>query len=264
MMIAPLLASMSLVLAFAAALPAALPAQTTTGFLDRTVTVGTLRVQYQVYVPLTYDGHRKLPVILFMHGSGERGSDGLKQTQVGMPSQIRWHRDWFDAIVVMPQCPDDSVFRGVVAQAAFATLEKSVKEFHGDRDRLYVTGLSMGGYGVWQQLLDHPNVFAAAVTVSGGLTPSADMANLFVDTKGNEPFGYVAQQAKELPVWIFHGAQDDVVPVTQDRALVDSLRAAGSSPRYTEYPDVGHGAWDKAYGDEELWKWLFAQRLARR
>jgi len=259
MMIAPMLASMSLVLAF----DAALPAQTKTGFLDRTVTVGTLQMQYQVYVPLGYDGHRKLPVILFMHGSGERGSDGLKQTQVGMPSQIRWHRDWFDAIVVMPQCPDDSVFRGGVAQAAFAALEKSVKEFHGDRDRLYVTGLSMGGYGVWQQLVDHPGVFAAAVTVSGGLTPSADMANLFVDTKGEEPFGYLAQRAKDLPVWIFHGAQDDVVPVTQDRALVDSLRAVGASPKYTEYPDVGHGAWDKAYGDEELWKWLFAQRLDR-
>lgn len=166
MMIGPAFASISLALAFAAALPA----QTPTGFLDRTVAVGTLRMQYQVFVPLGYDGHRKLPVILFMHGSGERGSDGLKQTQVGMPSQIRWHREWFDAVVVMPQCPDDSVFRGAVAQAAFAALEKSVKEFHGDRHRLYITGLSMGGYGVWQQLVDHPGVFAAAVTVSGGLT----------------------------------------------------------------------------------------------
>lgn len=256
MIAVPALASMSLALALAAALPSRAP----TGFLDRTVTVHALTMKYQVYVPPGYDAHRKLPVILFMHGSGERGSDGLKQTQVGMPSQIRWHRDWFDAIVVMPQCPDDSVFRGVVAQAAFAAFEKSVKEFHGDRERLYVTGLSMGGYGTWQQLVDHPGVFAALVTVSGGLTPSADMANLFVDTKGNEPFGYVARAARDLPVWIFHGAQDDVVPVVQDRALVDSLRAAGASPRYTEYPDVGHGAWDKAYADEELWTWLFAQR----
>ncbi|MFI5243342.1 MAG: prolyl oligopeptidase family serine peptidase [Gemmatimonadales bacterium] len=252
-------ASVSLALALAAALPA----QSPTGFLDRSITVGALRMPYQVFVPLDYDGHRKLPVILFMHGSGERGSDGLKQTQVGMPSQIRWHRDWFDAIIVMPQCPDDSVFRGTAAEAAYAAFEKSVKEFHGDRDRLYVTGLSMGGYGVWQQLLDHPDVFAAAVTVSGGLTPSADMADLFVDTKGHEPFGYVAQRVKQLPVWIFHGALDDVVPPVQDRTLVDSLRAAGGSPRYTEYPDVNHGAWDKAYGDQELWTWLFAQRLVR-
>ncbi|MGH7622889.1 MAG: prolyl oligopeptidase family serine peptidase [Gemmatimonadaceae bacterium] len=250
------LASMMIALA----LPAALPAQRPTGFFDRTVTSGALEMKYQVYVPPDYDGKRKLPVILFMHGSGERGSDGLKQTQVGMPSQIRWHRDWFDAIVVMPQCPDDSVFRGVVAQAAFAALEKSVKEFHGDRDRLYVTGLSMGGYGVWQQLVDHPGVFAAAATVSGGLTPSADMANLFVDTKGNEPFGYVARAAMDLPLWIFHGAQDDVVPIVQDRALVDSLKAVGASPKYTEYADLGHGAWDRAYGDHELWIWMFAQR----
>jgi predicted peptidase len=245
------------------ALAAALPAQRPTGFLDRTVKVGALTMKYQVYVPDTYDRHRSLPVILFMHGSGERGSDGLKQTQLGMPAQIRWHRDWFNAIVVMPQSPDDSVFRGAVAQAAFAALEKSVKEFHGDRDRLYVTGLSMGGYGVWQQIVDHPGVFAAAVAVSGGLTPSADMDNLYVSVKGDDPYAFVAQQTKDLPVWIFHGGQDDVVPTVQARNLVDAMKAAGSSVRYTEYADVGHGAWDRAYADEEMWKWLFAQRLTK-
>jgi predicted peptidase len=245
----------------ACALGAALPAQRPTGFLDRTVTAGALTMKYQVYVPDAYDGHRSLPVILFMHGSGERGSDGLKQTQVGMPAQIRLHRDWFDAIVVMPQCPDDSVFRGTVAQTAFAAFEKSVKEFHGDRKRLYVTGLSMGGYGVWQQIVDHPGVFAAAVAVSGGLTPSADMANLYVGVKGDDPYAYVAEHTKGLPVWIFHGAQDDVVPTVQSRTLVAAMKAAGDSPHYTEYADLGHGAWDRAYGDEELWKWLFAQRL---
>ena len=248
---------------FACALAATGRAQQPTGFLDRTVTVGALTMKYQVYVPVSYDRHRSRPVILFMHGSGERGSDGLKQTEVGMPAQIRWHRDWFNAIVVMPQCPDDSVFRGVVAQAAFAAFEKSVKEYRGDRERLYVTGLSMGGYGVWQQIVDHPGVFAAAVAVSGGLTPSADMDNLYVSVQGDDPFAYVAQRTKDLPVWIFHGGQDDVVPTEQSRKLVAAMRAAGSSPRYTEYADLGHGAWDRAYSDEELWKWLFAQRLAK-
>jgi predicted peptidase len=244
------------------ALAAALPAQQATGFLDRTVTVGALTMKYQVYVPNTYDGRRTIPVILFMHGSGERGSDGLKQTQVGLPAQIRLHRDWFsDAVVVMPQCPDDSVFRGVVAQVAFAAFEKSVGEFHGDRERLYATGLSMGAYGVWQQIVDHPGVFAAAVAVSGGLTPSADMANLYVSVRGDDPFAYVAQVTRGLPVWIFHGGQDDVVPTVQSRKLVAAMKAAGSSPHYTEYADLGHGAWDRAFGDEELWKWLFAQRL---
>jgi predicted peptidase len=240
-----------------------LPGQRPTGFLDRTVKSGALTLKYQVYVPPEYDGHTSLPVILFMHGSGERGSDGLKQTQVGMPSQIRWHRDWFNAIVVMPQCPDDSVFRGVVADAVYAALEKSVKEFHGDRDRLYVTGLSMGGYGVWQEIVDHPGVFAAAVAVSGGLTPSADMDNLYVSVKGDDPFAAVAAQTTGLPIWIFHGAKDDVVPTVQSRNLVQAMRDAGTDVKYTEYPDVGHGAWDPAYADEELWKWLFAQRLVR-
>ena len=171
------------------ALAAALPAQQPTGFLDRTVTVGALTMKYQVYVPSTHDRHRRVPVILFMHGSGERGSDGLKQTQVGLPAQIRLHRDWFDdAIVVMPQCPDDSVFRGTVAQAAFAAFEKSVGEFHGDRERLYATGLSMGAYGVWQQIVDQPGGFAAAVAVSGGLTRSSEMANLYVSVRGVVPY----------------------------------------------------------------------------
>ncbi|HEV7704706.1 MAG TPA: prolyl oligopeptidase family serine peptidase [Gemmatimonadaceae bacterium] len=250
-------------IAVSCVLAAALPGQRATGFLDRTVKVGALTLKYQVYVPPTYDGHTSLPVILFMHGSGERGSDGLKQTQVGMPSQIRWHRDWFNAIVVMPQCPDDSVFRGVVADATFAALEKSVKEFHGDRERLYATGLSMGGYGVWQQIVDHPGVFAAAVAVSGGLTPSADMDNLFVSVKGDDPFAAVAQVTKGLPIWIFHGAKDDVVPTVQSRKLVQAMRDVGTDVKYTEYPDVGHGAWDPAYADEELWKWLFAQRLVK-
>jgi predicted peptidase len=251
------------IVTLACALTAALQAQRPTGFLDRTVTEGALTMKYEVYVPNTYDGHHSLPVILFMHGSGERGSDGLKQTQVGMPAQIRLHRDWFNAIVVMPQCPDDSVFRGVVARAAYEAFEKSVKEFHGDRERLYVTGLSMGAYGVWQQIVDHPGVFAAAVAVSGGLTPSADMENLFVSVKGDDPYAYVAQQTKDLPVWIFHGGQDDVVPTVQSRTLVAAMKAAGSSPRYTEYADLGHGAWDRAYGNEELWTWLFAQRLTK-
>ncbi len=250
-------------LAFVCALAVTLPAQKGTGFLDRTVKSGALALRYQVYVPQAFDGHTSLPVILFMHGSGERGSDGLKQTQVGMPSQIRWHRDWFNAIVVMPQCPDDSVFRGVVADATYAALEKSVKEFHGDRERIYVTGLSMGGYGTWQEIVDHPGVFAAAVAVSGGLTPSADMDNLFVSVQGDDPFAYVAERTKGLPIWIFHGAKDDVVPTIQAQRLVKAMRHAGTDVKYTEYPDVGHGAWEPAYANPELWKWLFAQRLGK-
>ncbi len=243
------------------ALAASLPAQTEKGFLDRTVRSGALTLKYQVYVPPLYDGHTSLPVILFMHGSGERGSDGIKQTQVGLPSQIRWHRDWFNAIVVMPQCPDDSVFRGMVADATFEALEKSVKEFHGDRERLYATGLSMGGYGVWQEIVDHPGVFAAAVAVSGGLTPSADMDNLFVSVKGDDPFVAIAALTKGLPIWIFHGAKDDVVPTVQAQKLVKAMRDAGTDVKYTEYPDVGHDSWDLAYADADLVKWLFQQEL---
>ena len=126
MTLSPVLSTIPVVCALAAALPAQRP----TGFLDRTVTVGALTMKYQVYVPNTYDGHHSLPVILFMHGSGERGSDGLKQTQVGMPAQIRLHRDWFNAIVVMPQCPDDSVFRGAVGSRIHRSVHRRGQGSH--------------------------------------------------------------------------------------------------------------------------------------
>lgn len=89
------------------------------------------------------------------------------------------------------------------------------------------------------------------------------MKELFVATKGDDPYAGVAAAAKDVPIWIFSGAKDDVVPAEQSRKLVDALEAAGGSPHYTEYADLGHGAWDRAYEDENLWKWLFAQRLGK-
>jgi predicted peptidase len=89
------------------------------------------------------------------------------------------------------------------------------------------------------------------------------MDNLFVSVKGDDPYAYVASQTKGLPIWIFHGAKDDVVPTVQAQRLVKAMRDAGTDVKYTEYPDVGHGAWEPAYADEELWKWLFAQRLTK-
>ena len=147
----------------------------------------------------------------------------------------------------MPQCPDDSVFRGAVADAAYAALEKSVREFHGDRGRIYVTGLSMGGYGVWQEIVDHPGVFAAAVAVSAGLTPSADMDNLYVAVKGDDPYTYVAAQTKGLPIWIFTARRTtSCLPYKLASSCRQCVMPA-PIVKYTEYPDVGHGAWEPAY-----------------
>lgn len=238
-----------------------LRAQTATGFLDRSVTIGALRVPYQVYVPPMYDPARAWPVILFLHGAGERGADGLRQTEVGIGTAIRLHRAWFDsAIVVMPQCPTDSVWRGAVEDAALAALRSTIREFRGDTARVYLVGLSMGGYGAWQLASDHPGMFAALVSVCGGLTPPRSMSTLYVDVPGPDPFTAVAQRVRGTPAWIFHGAADDVVPPAQSEHLHRALLAAGSPVRFTEFPGVGHDSWDPAFGMEELWGWLLRQK----
>jgi predicted peptidase len=240
-------------------------AQTVTGFLDRTIVAGALTLRYQVYLPSDYDPSRAWPVILFLHGSGERGSDGLKQTQVGLGATIRLHRDWFPAIVLFPQAPQDSVWRGAVSEAAVEAVRRTVKELHGDPTRLYLAGLSMGGFGAWQIATDHPEMFAAIVAVCGGVAPIEGMPNLYVSTpRGVDPFEYVARHEGGTPAWLFHGAEDTSVPVHQSRRLASALHAAGVPVQYTEYPDLGHVSWDRAFGEPELWRWLFAQRRASR
>ena len=239
-------------------------AQQATGFLNRTVRIGGKPAHYQVYVPLDYTPARQWPVILFLHGAGERGTDGLLQTQVGLGTAIRQNASWFPAIVVLPQAPPDSIWRGSVAKAALAALEQSIREFHGDRTRLYLTGLSMGGYGVWTLALQRPTMFAAIVAVCGGLLPPENFKQLAVDVDGPDPYAAVARRLAGIPTWLFHGADDSVVPVTGSRQLHAALRKAGSPVNYTEYPGVGHNSWDLAFSDPMLWEWLFLQRRAQR
>ncbi len=237
--------------------------QMPTGFTDREIVAGALRLPYQLYVPASYDSARRSPVILFLHGAGERGADGLRQTEVGIGTAVRRHREWFPAIVVMPQCPADSIWHGAVEDAAFSALQRTIDEMHGDPHRVYVAGLSMGGYGAWQMAVDHPGVFAAIVTAAGGVTAPPNMKELFVHVAAADPFQAVAERVRGVPAWLFHGADDPVVPVTQSRRLVEALRAAGSPVRYTEYPGVGHDSWDSAFAEPELWRWVFAQRTTR-
>src|SRR5258705_3670287 len=141
-----------------------------TGFLDRTVSVDGEVYRYQVYVPQDFESKKKWPVILFLHGSGERGNDGILATDVGIAHAIRENGSRFPFIVVIPQCRNDKRWILTEMEArALAALEHSVKELHGDRDRLYFTGLSMGGYGTWNLAVSHPGKFAAYVPICGGI-----------------------------------------------------------------------------------------------
>ena len=235
-----------------------------TGFLDRTVGLAGKRVRYQVYVPFDYTRSRDWPVILFLHGAGERGTDGLRQTEVGLGAAIRRSRDRFPAIVVMPQAPPESIWRGRVAEMSLAALDQTTKEFRVDRSRIFLVGLSMGGYGAWTLGLKHPEKFAAIVAVCGGILPPSHLTALDVGLRETDPYGELAGRLGGTPVWLFHGAQDSVVPVEESRRIHKAFHQAGFRINYTEYPHLGHESWDAAFSDALLWDWLFRQRKSEK
>lgn len=211
-----------------------------------------------VLLPPNYSPAKKWPVVLFLHGAGERGSDNEKQMKVGLgpiASKI-------PAIIVFPQAPEDSRWIGEPADAAVRALDEAIAKYNGDPDRVYLTGLSMGGYGTWHIAMAHPDKFAALVVVCGGLMPHPTTTSVrespFLEGKP-APYRFVAAKLKHIPIWIFHGAKDPVIPVEESRRMADELKAAGADVRYTEYPDAGHNAWDPAYNDPELWQWLLTR-----
>jgi predicted peptidase len=232
-----------------------------TGFLDRTLTISGITYKYQVFVPENWNAKTAWPVILALHGSGERGDDGLMQTDVGIGTAIREDRSRFPAIVVMPQCRKGVWWAGSPLEAvAMGALEAATREFHGDRRRTYLTGLSMGGYGTWALAGKYPGRFAAIVPICGGvLKPEKARVQAAEDMA---PYKEAAAKVgAKTPVWIFHGDSDDAVPVSESRRMNEAMKALGGEVRYTEYPGVPHNAWDKAYAEPELMKWMLSKSL---
>lgn len=232
-----------------------------TGFLDRTLTISNATYKYQVFVPENWDAKTTWPIILFLHGAGERGDDGLMQTEVGIATAIRLQRERFPAIVVIPQCRRGGWWAGTSMEAmAMQALEAATKEFHGDARRTYLTGLSMGGYGTWALAAKYPGRFAAIAPICGGIQlPDQARAQAADD---NGPYKAVAEKiGSTVPVWIFHGGDDETVPPSESRRMNEALKALGGEVHYTEYPGVGHNSWDKAYADPELMKWMLSKSL---
>jgi predicted peptidase len=241
------------------ALPAG--AQTTeTGFLNRSIAIGGETYRYQVFVPANYTRDRQWPVILFLHGGGERGSDGLIQTEVGIGSAIRRFADRYAAIVVLPQARPNIGWVGPMADMALTALEKAETEFGTDRNRVYLTGLSMGGAGTWYIAYRNPTRFAALLAVCARIRPSATTTDPVVPAADGEPFGALAAKIKHIPIWIYHGDADQTVPVDESRGIASALKALNAPATYTELPGVGHNSWDAAYRDPKVAEWLFAQR----
>jgi predicted peptidase len=230
-----------------------------TGFLDRTVTVSGKVYKYQVFVPDNWASSKKRPIILFLHGAGERGEDGLAQTEVGIGRAIRLDRSRFPAVVVMPQCLKEHWWtQSPMDDVAIKSLEAATKEFHGDTQRTYLTGLSMGGYGTWYLAAKYPGRFAALVPICGGvLMPDVSRKQPPDDLK---PYADAAKKVGgSTPVWIFHGGADSVVPVEESRRMNDAMKALGGEVHYTEYPGVNHNSWDKAYAEPELFTWMLSK-----
>lgn len=199
-------------------------------------------IPYQVFIPRSYDASAPAPVILFLHGAGETGTDGFRQIEVGLGPHIARRED-APFLAVFPQSRRGGWrARGEEAGRALEILDSVIAGHHGDPDRVHLTGISMGGYGVWDLAAQHPERWASIVPVCGGGDPDD------------------AMRIVRIPCWCFHGAADDVIPAEASREMVEALRAAGGSPRYTEFPGVGHNSWDPAYSMDELYGWWAAQR----
>ena len=205
----------------------------------------TKSLDYLIALPKGYDPNDKqgdaVPLMLFLHGAGERGKDLDKLKKHGPPKMVEKGHD-FGAIVVSPQCPADTWWTAHT-EILSALLDKIEREHNVDKDRIYVTGLSMGGYGTFALAAKEPERFAAAVPICGGGTPKQ------------------AKALTKLPMWVFHGDADKVIDVSESTRMVKLINEHdGENAKLTIYKGVGHNSWDRAYGDKAMWKWMFEQK----
>ncbi|HKF47411.1 MAG TPA: prolyl oligopeptidase family serine peptidase [Terracidiphilus sp.] len=235
------------------------PAQET-GFLNRRIDLQGVTYRFQVYVPEDYrlEDRRKWPIILFLHGRGERGGEGMWQTQIGLPLEVRDHPERWPFIIVMPQCryPNFWTDPGML-QMAMAALDRESAEFHADPARTYLTGISMGGYGAWELARDYPRRWAAIAIAAGGPFWS------YSPERWQEAATLPAEYARAMghtPVWLFHGSEDNVVPVRESELMYNALKSNGGDVRLWIYQGLHHDSWARAYNEPDLPRWLLAHR----
>jgi predicted peptidase len=235
-------------------------------FLKRQVTVGENTYGYRVYVPKNRPPDQKLPVMLFLHGSGSCGDDN--EAQIARFNKfIGENPRNFSFIVVFPQARTGTFWNTQMIEQAISALDQTVKEFNGDEKRLYLAGYSMGGLGAWHTATLYPAKFAAVVPVAGRIMPSArereamseDLLDLVDSPK---PFEAFAEKLKNVPTWIFHGGEDEVVTVAASRRMNRALIEIGNSDvHYTEYEGMGHDSIESALTESKLFEWLAKQQL---
>ena len=232
-----------------------------TGFLNRSIQVRGVNYHFQVYLPEEWrrDDHKLWPIILFLHGRGERGSEGMWQTQIGLPAQVRDHPDRWPFIIVMPQCPQNAYWTDpATMDMAIAALNRETAEFNGDPDRTYLTGLSLGGYGAWELARLYPHRWAAIAISSSGIFWSYEPDRW---TRAYSLPGVYARAVGRTPFWLFHGTDDTVVNVRQSEIMYEALKTSGGRVRLWIYQGMHHDTWTRAYNEPELPRWLLDHHL---
>ncbi len=210
--------------------------------IERKITK-TISGQYLLYLPADYGKlNRQWPLLLFLHGSGERGND-LEKVKIHGPPKLVAQGKQFPFIIVSPQCPTEERWAYPAGLDLLeAILNEVTEKYRADETRIYVTGLSMGAEGTWAMAIAHPNRFAAIAPVCGRSFPER------------------AERIKHLPVWVFHGAKDNAVPLEHSEKMVEALKKHGNVVRFTIYPEANHDSWTETYDNPELFEWLLKQQ----
>lgn len=239
------------------------------GFRYSKLSINGDKYDYQVHIPEGYKKKREWPVILFLHGAGERGNNTLLPTKVGLGAVIRKQSALYPAITVFPQCPSKKWWSSKLCeQIALASLAKVITQYAINPKRIYLTGISMGGFGVWEFASKYPNkwsalfVIAARVKPGGGHKPS--IGSISSKYHGDKLYLMTAKAVSHIPTWIVHGTKDDVVPVTESRKMYQYLKLENAQVVYKEFVESWHNVWDKAYLDSDAIQWLFAQKKERK
>jgi len=199
--------------------------------------------QYLLYLPEGYGREKRLcPIILFLHGIGNRGDDLEKVKTSGIPKVVERDKR-FDFVLVAPQCPKRQWWS---SELLIKLLDEVATKYRVDTSRIYLTGLSMGGFGTWSLGCAYPERFAAIAPICGGGEPDK------------------ACKLKDVPVWAFHGARDETVPLRKSQEMVEAVRACGGNAKLTVYPEAGHDSWTQTYDSQELYDWFLKHRRSSR
>ena len=228
--------------------------------------LGEDTLRCRILTPVNYSPSKKYPLVVFLHGSGEKGNDNEKQLTWGADIFLdSLNRSRYPAIILFPQCPVNESWANTIrteikdslggfrldtlarpkktTQLLLNFIDTLAASGGIDKNRIYIGGLSMGGFGTFEILWRRPDLFAAAIVICGGGTPEK-----------------VSRYAPKLPIWVFHGDADAIVPVSNSRIMVTALKSAKMTVTYTEYPGVNHDSWKNAFAEPKLMDWIFSQK----